>query len=190
MKPIAITFCIRTIRSEFADKFKDTDKGAFMKKLPCEFWAQDYYMMTETTISNYISATPMHPMVALEYVLTNQEQNLISLEYKDDPTVKMLYAIARDTLKHNLGEELDILAALIESCQQNQKQYKKIIDALKDDGNRSKRVLDYALDGVLYTESCLRKYQRQLSSSCSPMPERVSLKKVYNQKGVLFERAT
>ncbi|KAI9271667.1 hypothetical protein BDA99DRAFT_569480 [Phascolomyces articulosus] len=125
VKPIAITFCVKTIRSEIVDKFEDTDKEAFMKKLPCEFWARDYFMMTATTISNYVATTPMHPIVALEYVLTQQERCLISLGYKDDPTVKILYAIAKDSLKHNLGDEKATLAALIESCQQNQKQYKK-----------------------------------------------------------------
>lgn len=44
-------------------------------------------------------------MVAHEYVSTEQEVSLPSLEYRGDPTVQMLYLISRVALDHQIQDK-------------------------------------------------------------------------------------
>ncbi|KAI7881389.1 hypothetical protein K492DRAFT_161632 [Lichtheimia hyalospora FSU 10163] len=172
VKPIAVTFCIQAARSEISDKFGDTDKAPFMRTLPCDFWAQQHFVMTATTIHDHINTTPMHPLVALVYVLTQQQTCLISLEHKDDDTVQLLYKIAKDAMKDKIEPQDRSVDVLLDVCTQVKKQFQKIVDEVNEEGELDpNRIKAYAADGALYSESCIRKYQGPTSPSSSmPAP--------------------
>ena len=125
--------------------------------------------MTKATILDFLN-TPLSEMVALGYVLTKQEVSLLSLEHRDDPTMQMLYDISRVALEYEIRDEERTAEVLLNVCENNQNQYKRIIEAIEEDGNDSKRSRIYAYDGLIYNETCIRKYTKQLSNSSIPEP--------------------
>ncbi|KAL7331841.1 hypothetical protein PS15p_203974 [Mucor circinelloides] len=125
--------------------------------------------MSKATISDFLN-TSLSEMVALGYVLTKQEASLLSLEHRDDPTVQMLYNISRIALEHEIRDEERSVEVLLNVCENNQDQYKRIVEAIEEDGNDSKQVQIYANDGLFYNKTCIRKYTRHLSNSSMPEP--------------------
>ncbi|KAI8079259.1 hypothetical protein BDF21DRAFT_399352 [Thamnidium elegans] len=75
----------------------------------------------------------VHEMVAFGYVLTKQEASLLSLECRNDPTVQMLYDISRVALEHEIRDEERTVEVLLNVCENNQDQYKRIIEAIEED---------------------------------------------------------
>ncbi|KAI8047175.1 uncharacterized protein B0P05DRAFT_566616 [Gilbertella persicaria] len=104
-------------------------------------------------------------MVALEYVLTEQQCSLLGLEYRDDPTVKLLYAIAKETVDHEIRIYDATIDVFMNVCNQTKTQFERIIEAINEDGPSSTRAMDYARAGLVYMSTCLYKYQQQSSST-------------------------
>lgn len=167
VEPIALTICINTARREITKKLTETDKAPFIKRLPSDEWAQAHYFINETTIASSLQ-TPLLPMVALAYVLTKQQVSLLSLEHRNDPTVQILYSIMKETLDHEVHNEETTVNVLLNVCNNNRDQFKRILEALEKDGD-VKRARLYADDGLLYAQTCIRKYS-QTSSSTMPEP--------------------
>lgn len=164
IKPIALTICVKSIREVFTNDYYDTEKGEFFKQLPCQYWAQQHLILTPSTIANHLHE-PLHPMVALEYVFTEQQCSLIGLEYRDDPTVKLLYAIAKQTIDHEIRIHDATIDVFMDVCNQTKTQFERIIEAINEDVPSSKRAIDYARAGLVYMSTCLYKYQQQSSST-------------------------
>ncbi|OAD08035.1 hypothetical protein MUCCIDRAFT_104985 [Mucor lusitanicus CBS 277.49] len=132
-EPIAVTICINTIPANVSTQLRDIEEHPFIKQFASDNWAQRHYFMSKETIFGSLAGPlPLPPLVALVYVMTEQRASLISLEHRDDPTVKRLYQVAR--YANNRG------------------QYRRILEvANKDEGLQ--RVIAYANDGVVYNES-------------------------------------
>lgn len=167
VEPIALTICINTARREITKKLTETDKAPFIKRLPSDEWAQAHYFINETIIASSLQ-TPLLPMVAFAYVLTKQQVSLLGLEHRNDPTVQMLYSIMKETLDHEVHNEETTVNILLNVCNNNSNQFKRILEALETDGD-AKRARLYADDGLLYAQTCIRKYS-QTSSSTMPEP--------------------
>jgi 23S rRNA A2030 N6-methylase RlmJ len=90
--------------------------------------------------------------------------------------MQMLYDISRVALEHEIRDEERTVEVLLNVCENNQDQYKRIIEAIEEDGNDSKRARIYANDGLIYNETCIRKYTKQLSNSSMPEPLALSPK--------------
>ncbi|KAI9246042.1 hypothetical protein EDC94DRAFT_529849, partial [Helicostylum pulchrum] len=88
----------------------------------------------------------------------------LGLEHRNDPTVQMLYSIMKETLDHEVHNE----ETTVNVCNNNRDQFKRILEALEKDGD-VKRARLYADDGLLYAQTCIRKYS-QTSSSTMPEP--------------------
>ncbi|CAO3702546.1 unnamed protein product [Rhizopus stolonifer] len=73
----------------------------------------------EATIVSFLDTTPLPSIVALAYVMTKQEISLLGLEHRDDSTVKMLYAIAKETLDHEIHNEEKTVEVLLNVCRDN-----------------------------------------------------------------------
>ncbi|RCH86592.1 hypothetical protein CU097_010018 [Rhizopus azygosporus] len=123
--------------------------------------------MSKEAISDFLN-TPPSEMVTLGYVLTKQKASLLSLEYRDAPTMQMLYDISRVALEHEIQDEERTVEALLSVCENNQNQFKRIIEAVEEDGSDPKRARKYTNDGLTYNETCIRKYTKQLSNSSMP----------------------
>ncbi|KAF1802167.1 hypothetical protein FB192DRAFT_1281275 [Mucor lusitanicus] len=152
-EPIAVTICINTIPANVSTQLRDIEEHPFIKQFASDNWAQRHYFMSKETIFGSLAGPlPLPPLVALVYVMTEQRASLISLEHRDDPTVKRLYQVARYAVSHQVREEEATVSALVNVCQNNRGQYRRILEvANKDEGLQ--RVIAYANDGVVYNES-------------------------------------
>lgn len=107
-------------------------------------------------------------------MFSKQEQSLFGLELKDDPIVKMLYAIFKKALDSQISTDINTVDVLLDVCSNTGNQFKRIYDAVEQDGSDLKRIKQYALDGARYTTSCISKYLLQ-GYSGSTMSEPISL---------------
>lgn len=109
-------------------------------------------------------------MVVLEYVSTGQEVLLPSLEYRGNPTVQMSYLISRVALDHQKQDKERTVEVLSDVCGSNRDQYNWTVEAIGEDINDSKRARIYANEGLIYTETCIRKCTKQLPNASMPEP--------------------
>lgn len=166
VEPVALTICIKSATKEVTSKLHETNKATYMKKLPSDDWAQAHYFISEETIKSSLEA-PLAPMIALGYVMMRQQVSLLGLENRSDPTVQMLYNIAKEILDDQIHKEEKTVDVLLDVCRNNRDQFKRIIEALEKDGN-TKRARSYADDGLLYAETCIQKYTHRASSFTMP----------------------
>ncbi|KAI9365898.1 hypothetical protein BD770DRAFT_377499 [Pilaira anomala] len=118
---------------------------------------------TSTSNTNTTSTNShfLPPLVALGYVLMEQKCSLFGLQYKEDPTVILLYKIAKEALEHQIQNHEATVDTLLEVATETQKQFKRIIEAANEGEPSLKKIRSLARAGVLYTEACLHKYQQQ-----------------------------
>lgn len=174
VEPIVVILSIHPIPSQIVNTLANTDTASYMKILPSTHWAQAAYFLDPKTIKESLLETPLSPLVAIEYVFSKQEQSLFGLEKKDDPIVQMLYAVSKKALDSQISTDEKTVHVLLDVCSNTGNQFKRIIDAVEQDGPDMKKIKQYALDGARYTTSCISKHLLQGSSS-STMPEPISL---------------
>lgn len=96
---------------------------------------------------------------------------MISVEHKEDRILQKLYRIAKENV------EKPVTKVLIDVCNQTNLQFQKIMNVVEAMPNSllKKRAISYADDGILYTETCKRKYFKKSSPCVSPMPAPLEL---------------
>ncbi|KAI7858198.1 hypothetical protein BDC45DRAFT_434513, partial [Circinella umbellata] len=113
---------------------------------------------------------PLPPLAAVGYVLIEQKCSLFGLEYKKDPTVILLYQIAKEALDHQIQDHNSTVERLIDVATETKKQFKRILE-VSDEGNVGiKKMKSLASAGVLYAETCLHKYQWPVLDDSDMMP--------------------
>ncbi|KAI8378879.1 hypothetical protein EDC96DRAFT_561634 [Choanephora cucurbitarum] len=136
----------------------------YAREYPCKPWAKYVYILDQSSISNHLHEQPLKPLVAVEYFLHSQKRSLMSMENKErtDETIVLLYTIAKPIFEDNVKSEERTIDVLLNVCEQMQKQFFKIKDALAlgNGDETKKRVKEYAEDGRLYLEVCKAKYRR------------------------------
>lgn len=179
LDPIVLTFCIKSICSEYSNDFQDTSKSLSMKLLPCKYYAKSHYVLTPTTIkisSNNNSKNSLEPIAAVQYVLCQQKCSIQSLEYRDDDTVQLLYTIAQHALVNNIQKEDKAVDVLVDVCRETNKQFKRIQDVLASvDDTYAQTAREYANAGMVYTEACLHQYTHSPITNDAAMPAPKSL---------------
>ena len=78
---------------------------------------QQHLILTPSAIANHIHE-PLHPMVALEYVFSKQQCSLFGLEDKDNPTVKSVYSIAKQTVDQDIRKQNATMDVFVNVCTQ------------------------------------------------------------------------
>lgn len=117
-----------------------------------------------------INSKPLPPLAAVGYVLIEQKCSLFRLEYKKDPTVILLYKIAKEALDHQIQDHNLTVERLIDVATETKKQFKRILE-MSDEGNIGiKKMKRLASAGVLYAETCLHKYQWPVLDDSDMMP--------------------
>ena len=164
VEPVVVIFSIHPIPSHIHNTFMDTDTASYMKILPSRHWAKVVYFLDPKIIEESLAETPLPPLVAIEYVFSKQQQSLFGLEKKDDPIVKMLYALSKKALEDQISTDKKTVDALLDVCNNTGNQFKRMIEAIEHDGQDMKRIKKYALDGARSTSSCIEKYSQQGSS--------------------------
>lgn len=94
--PIILIFAIKGSSSvEVEEEFIVADEKPFLE-IESKFWAKKCLLISSKSILEYISKSPMDPMVAMGYFLTSNAMSLTSLEYQFDPIVRLLFQISKD----------------------------------------------------------------------------------------------
>lgn len=103
---------------------------------------------------------------------------MISVEHKEDRILQKLYRIAKENV------EKPVTKVLIGVCNQTNLQFQKIMNVVEAMPNSllKKRAISYADDGILYTETCKRKYFKKSSPCVSPMPAPLELPEAIPQQ--------
>lgn len=170
-KPIVIVFGTHVTRTEISMDFEPTT-FEFAKGIPSKYWAEKCYILDKNTIAEATKATPLPAMMALAYFFSSQKLSLLSSEFQDDPIIQKLYSIAKEQTSTRIPAEKSVTEALLEVCDQTNKQFKKISNTLESmpDTLLKKRLRAYTSDGLLYTETCKRMYIGESDSLVEPMP--------------------
>ncbi|KAI9365236.1 hypothetical protein BD770DRAFT_378087 [Pilaira anomala] len=116
------------------------------------------------------SHTPLPPLAAVGYVLIEQKCSLFGLEYKKDPTVILLYQIAKEALDHQIQDHNSTVERLIDVATETKKQFKRILEVSDGGDVGIKKMKSLASAGVLYAETCLHKYQWPVLDDSDMMP--------------------
>lgn len=157
VEPIVLTISMDGVEPDISDMLIDSTVAPYLKRLPSFFWARDHFVMSKATIDPFLT-TPLIPIVALAYVMIMQEVSITSLEHRDDVTVKMLYGIKAEIADQETRHDGQAVEFLLKICKKSCKQYKRILNALEEDPIEKKRIRSYAVDGLCYSETCLKKY--------------------------------
>ncbi|KAI9020017.1 hypothetical protein CLU79DRAFT_704465, partial [Phycomyces nitens] len=174
-KPVILVFGIERTCSYISTDFEET-QHSFVKEISCKYWAKNCFFIDHDTIEKDLIQPSLHPLLAIGVFLCGQKPSLISMEHKNDTTMQKLYKIAKEQTEEE-NKETPIAAALADVCNQTSTQFQKIINVIgaMPDSLLKKRALAYADDGVLYTETCKRKYFKKSSPCVSPMPAPLEL---------------
>ena len=80
--PIALTLCVKTVRTEIANQFEDSKVASLLKVLPSKYWAQQHFILAPITIQGELREKDqmLHPLVAIQYVFQRQERSVHNLE--------------------------------------------------------------------------------------------------------------
>ncbi|KAI8145399.1 hypothetical protein BJV82DRAFT_603527 [Fennellomyces sp. T-0311] len=132
--PIALTICVRSVRAGVCGKFTDGPEADYMKTSPSDSWAKDHVIMTSSTITGYFekhgrnsSDRNLSPLAALGYVLMEQKCSIFGLQYKEDPTVMLMYAVAKEALDHSIQDHESTVDTLVSMAKETQNQFKRIL---------------------------------------------------------------
>ncbi|CAO3703888.1 unnamed protein product [Rhizopus stolonifer] len=133
-------------------------------------------MLDPITINSHIHEQPLKPLVTVEHFLLKQKGTVLSMNSKEhaDETIQLLYSIAKQIFENDVTLE----DALLNVCEQTQKQFYKIKEALEIENLEELRKLtrEYAEDGYMYLETCKTKYKRTSLSGTPDLPEEAKKK--------------
>ncbi|RCH88251.1 hypothetical protein CU098_009168 [Rhizopus stolonifer] len=181
-KPIVVVFGTYATRNEISSDFEVTS-FSFMKQIPCKYWAEKCYILDQNTFMEATKTVPLPPLAAIAYFFSSKKLSLLASEYRDDPTLQTLYAIAKEQTVTKVAAEQSTSEVLLEVCNQTNLQFKKILNTLEPmpDTLLKKRLRAYADDGALYTQTCKYKYttkrNKEFVESMPPPPELSDLAK-------------
>ncbi|KAI8977650.1 hypothetical protein BDF20DRAFT_958989 [Mycotypha africana] len=149
---------------------------SFVKAIPCNYWAEHCYFIDHDTIKEDLKQPSLHPLLAIGVFFCKQKPSLMSMEHKDDATIQTLYRIAKEQMEEEKVVK-PIASALADVCNQTNTQFQKLVKVIgaMPDSLLRKRALAYADDGILYTDTCQRKYFKKDASCVSPMPAPLEL---------------
>ncbi|KAL4208205.1 hypothetical protein AB4K20DRAFT_1979325 [Rhizopus microsporus] len=132
-KPIVIVFGTHATRNEISMDFEPTT-FEFAKGIPSKHWAEKCYILDKNTITEATKATPLPAMVALAY----------------------FFFLSKTILQTStrIPAEKSVTEALLEVCDQKNKQFKKISNTLEP----------------MPDTTCKRMYIGESDSLVEPMP--------------------
>jgi hypothetical protein len=115
---------------------------------------------------------PLPPLAAIAHLFSSKKLSLLASEYRDDPTLQTIYAIAKKQTVTKVAAEQSTSEVLLEVCNQTNFQFKKILNTLEPmpDTLFKKRLRAYADVGALYTQTCKYKYAKINEEFVESMP--------------------
>ncbi|ORX42602.1 hypothetical protein DM01DRAFT_1330070 [Hesseltinella vesiculosa] len=173
--PIVIAICIHSTTQEFKDLTYDGDTLPFTKQVHCRGWAQECYFISAATISSvqthntsYLDRQPLHPLAALGHFLIEQKPSILNIAAKDDPTIQLLYGIAKRVFGDEAAKEDARHDAISNICSKATSQFNLAMSLLAEDvpdARAQKRTRDCLNDGLELMDKLHTKYANVPSSS-------------------------
>lgn len=168
--PILLMICVRGFSSDDVKvRFKLND-DRFLTETECEFWAKRCLVLSPEFFHNCINEDPMNELVALGYFMSEQKRSILSLEKKEDPTVRLLYEIAKSTLRSEDQEELQ-LDVIYDLCYKAATQFQSILDCIEQDEATSEYLRKLVKDGVEYFSCQEKMWGRRLQAAGSMLQD-------------------
>ena len=97
--------CIHNTNQKFNDITYDCNTMPFSKRVHCHGWVQECYFVSAATISAYLDQQPLHPVAAIGHFLVEQKPSMLTMPKKDDPTIILLYEIAKRVFEDKATKE-------------------------------------------------------------------------------------
>ncbi|PHZ17102.1 uncharacterized protein RHIMIDRAFT_309933 [Rhizopus microsporus ATCC 52813] len=105
--PVVLVFVVKKFsNTTFEEKFVKKANVPYILETQCEFWAKSTNFVSAKSIENFAQDS-MDPFVALAYFTISQTQDLKSLTFAADMTVRFLYSICQKNMKKKNKSELD-----------------------------------------------------------------------------------
>ncbi|EIE76860.1 hypothetical protein RO3G_01564 [Rhizopus delemar RA 99-880] len=133
ISPIIVVFGIHPTKPSVANDLVQSDQIPYAKEYPCKPWAKSFYILDPITISSHVHEQPLKPLVAVEHFLHKQKRTLLGMDSKKraDETIQLLYTIAKQIFENDITLEERTIDVLLNVCEQTQKQFHKIKEALE-----------------------------------------------------------
>ncbi|KAI8637001.1 hypothetical protein BD408DRAFT_354547 [Parasitella parasitica] len=108
--PVVLVFVVEKFSNTiFEESFVEKASAPYILETQCEHWAKSANFVSAKSIENYIQDS-MDPFVVLAYFTSSQAQNLKSLTFAADSTVRFLWSICqKNMMKKNQNELYQVL---------------------------------------------------------------------------------
>jgi hypothetical protein len=103
--------------------------------------------LSADSTADHLNQTTLNPMVALGYFITNHPPRQIPPQYEADPTLTMLYSIARRILskeEFTKAEKVDLISQL----EKVKRDFETILDEYGSQSSNENRTRQSAEDGI------------------------------------------
>ncbi|ORX45534.1 hypothetical protein DM01DRAFT_1368701 [Hesseltinella vesiculosa] len=143
--PILVIICVDKIASRnLADKFTPTEDMPYCLQTCSTHWAKNCFLLSKNSINTLVNGDdnqPLDPIVAFVHFLTSGQQSIIGNDHWDDPSIQMLYRIAKDIHSGGEKKENSTLNALIKICETTGSQFTKIASAILGEPKKAMKAL-------------------------------------------------
>lgn len=155
--PIMLIFSIKGFANErLKSRFTNTN-NSYLDDVSCDFWAQKCQIISPNSIENHLLQTPLNPLVALEYFLSQQKRSILSMNKKKDPTIQLMYQVAKEKFENGCQVEEEKLVVIKDLCFKARRQFQKILICLEE-GESTEKIVKYAKDGETFFFGQERKF--------------------------------
>jgi hypothetical protein len=181
--PLVLIFCTDKLSpSTLITKFKPANNKPWMQSIICcDFWAKSCYLISKSTLSIEEPDVSISPLLALSTFLLEQSPTLYGHSYPHNPTIQMLYRLAKESIQVEGEKEQDFVDIVDVICSNNERLLHKVEDSLTNVPGtlKTKKIVSCALE---FNRSAKRKYVtlEDTDSSLEPLPS-CSLRKITSE---------
>ncbi|KAI8047340.1 hypothetical protein BDF21DRAFT_352390, partial [Thamnidium elegans] len=133
----------------------------YLDTIPCQFWAKECYCLSSKSIEYHLSQNPLNPLVAIGHFFTQQKKSILFIDKKFDPSIKLLYKIAKEKFENECQVEEEKLEVIKDLSYKAKKQFQKILISIENEESIDK-VVQYAKDGEEFFYRQERKFNGQI----------------------------
>ncbi|KAI7891284.1 uncharacterized protein EV154DRAFT_399960, partial [Mucor mucedo] len=159
---IAIKAVTDDVKLKFANLNHDQD---YLDVHDSGFWAKKCQILSATSIQSHLKEIPLQKLVALGHFFIQQKRCILSLDKKYDPTIQLLYQIAKEKFEDECPVEEEKLAVIQDLCYKGKTRFRKIIDCIENN-EPTEKIMQHALNGECFFMHQARKFdekQRELT---------------------------
>jgi hypothetical protein len=155
--PIMLIFSVKGFANERLKSRFNSTNNSYLDDVSCDFWAQKCQIISPKSIENHLLQTPLNPLVALEHFFSQQKRSILSMDKKKDPTIQLMYQIAKEKFENECQVEEEKLEVIKDLCFKARRQFQKILTCFEE-GESAEKIEKYAKDGENFFFSQEKKF--------------------------------